>query len=168
MNNFKRWLDLVLLTVASILILFLVVGAIWQVFTRFVLQDPSIITQEVLRFSLIWIAFIGATYAFGQDEHLALTFMRDKIKGQSHKVLRWLIDLLVIAFALFVLVIGGFKISNATMAELSPILSIPMGMIYGILPICGVIIIFYQVVNMTKRKEVEDSNPLEGGEHEWM
>ncbi len=125
-------------------------------------------TQEVLRFSLIWIAVIGSTYAFGQDEHLALTFLRDKIKGQAHKRLRWFIDLMVIAFALFVLVIGGFTISNATMAELSPILSIPMGLIYGVLPVCGIIIIYYQIINMTKRQEVEALSVLEKGEHEWM
>lgn len=168
MKKVKRWLDLLLLSVASILIIFLVLGAIWQVFTRFVLQDPSIITQEVLRFSLIWIAFIGATYAFGQDEHLALTFLRDKVKGKAHKRLRWFIDLLVIAFALFVLVIGGYEISDATMTELSPILSMPMGLIYSILPICGVFIIFYQIVNMIKRQEINELIPNKEGENKWM
>ncbi|WP_101845264.1 TRAP transporter small permease [Halobacillus sp. Marseille-P3879] len=169
MYKFKRWVDLVLLTVASLLILFLFTGAIWQVFTRFVLKDPSIMTQEVLRFSLIWIALIGATYAFGQNEHLALTFLKDKLKGSVHKGLQWFINFLVIAFALFVLVIGGFKIAAATMAELSPIMGVPMGLIYGILPVCGVIVVYYQIVNMTLRNGIEHQDlPNEGGEHEWI
>ncbi|BAC15360.1 TRAP transporter small permease [Oceanobacillus iheyensis] len=168
MKKVKRWFDLGLLTIASILILFLVVAAIWQVFTRFVLQDPSISTQEVLRFSLIWVAVIGATYAFGQDEHLSLTFLRDKITGQAHKILRWFIDLLVIVFALFVMVIGGFNIAQATMAELSPILNMPMGFVYGVLPICGVIIIFYQIIHISERQGIEQSNSFEKGENTWM
>ncbi|MFS0749798.1 TRAP transporter small permease [Oceanobacillus sp. 1P07AA] len=168
MKKIKRWIDLGLLTIASILILFLVVAAIWQVFTRFVLQDPSIVTQEVLRFSLIWVAVIGAAYAFGQDEHLSLTFLRDKITGQAHKTLRWFIDLLVIVFALFVMIIGGFNIAQATMAELSPILNMPMGLVYGVLPICGVIIIFYQIIHISERQGIERSNSFEKGENTWM
>ncbi|CDQ38009.1 MULTISPECIES: TRAP transporter small permease [Virgibacillus] len=168
MKKVKRWIDLVLLTIGSILIIFLVVAAIWQVFTRFVLEDPSIVTQEILRFSLIWVALIGAAYAFGQDEHLSLTFLRDKITGQAHKRLRWFIDMLVIVFALFVFVIGGYNISQATMAELSPILNMPMGLVYGILPICGTIIIFYQLIHISERREIERTGSFEKGEHTWM
>ncbi|SES74207.1 TRAP-type C4-dicarboxylate transport system, small permease component [Salinibacillus kushneri] len=170
MEKIKRWLDSVLLIAASILIIFLVIGAIWQVFTRFVLQDPSIITQEVLRFSLIWIAIIGTAYAFGQDAHLSFTFFREKMHGKTHKWLLRLIDIFVFAFAFFVLMIGGYTIANATMAELSPILGIPMGYIYGILPVSGVIILFYQVFHFMNRKEMDSfsSVSIERSEHEWM
>ncbi|WP_022793319.1 TRAP transporter small permease [Marinococcus halotolerans] len=168
MQAVKKSIDMVLLVITSALVIFLTVAAIWQVFTRFVLGDPSIITEEVLRFSLIWIAFLGGAYAFGQDEHLAISFLRDKITGKAHLGLRWLIDLIVIGFALFVLVIGGYTIASATMAELSPILRIPMGLIYGILPVSGVIVIFYQIYNMMNRREVEAPRIEEKGDHKWM
>lgn len=147
MHKFRKILDGILLTAASILIIFLVIGALWQVFTRFVLNDPSIVTQEVLRFSLIWVAMLGASYAFGTNEHISLTFLRDKFKGTAYKWLRAFIDLTVVVFSLFVLVIGGSIIVNSTMSETSPILQVPMGWVYIILPVSGVIIIIYQVMN---------------------
>lgn len=164
LKKIRGWLDNILFVAASILIFVLVLGAIWQVFTRFVLQDPSIITQEILRFSLIWLAMIGSAYVFGQDAHLSFGFFKDKMKGQAHVWLFRAIDLAVIVFALFVLVIGGYTIASATMAELSPILGIPMGYIYSILPISGILILFYEINNLLNRKPISD----ERSEYKWM
>ncbi|MCM2676141.1 TRAP transporter small permease [Alkalicoccobacillus plakortidis] len=83
MERIKNWIDRIIIGCSSVLVVFLVAGAIWQVFTRFVLQNPSVFTEEVLRFSLIWIGFLGASYAFGHREHLALTFLTSKLAGQK-------------------------------------------------------------------------------------
>ena len=123
-------------------------------FTRFVLQDPSIITQELMRFSLIWLAMIGSAYAFGYDAHLSFGIFKDKVKGKARIWLFTAIDLAVIGFTLFVLVIGGYIIASATMAELSPMLGVPMGYIYSILPISGLFILFYEINNLINRKPV--------------
>ncbi|OYD07159.1 TRAP transporter small permease [Paludifilum halophilum] len=159
MDQVRKILDRFLLSVSSVLIIFLLLGALWQVFTRYVLQNPSVVTEEVLRFSLIWIAMLGASYAFGTDQHLALTFLRDRFKGRSYRRLRIFNDLIVLIFSLSVLVIGGSMMVRSTMTETSPILGVPMGWIYLILPFSGVVIILYQIMNIRNwfRSDVQGS-----------
>lgn len=89
MERAKQWIDRTIIGIASVLVVFLVAGAIWQVFTRFVLQNPSVFTEEVLRFSLIWVGFLGASYAFGHKEHLALTFLTSKLKKEKRMCQTW-------------------------------------------------------------------------------
>ena len=145
--------------VASILTVALVSGALWQVFSRYVLNSPSVFTEELLRFLLIWVAMLGTTYAFGSNQQLAIIYLKEKLKGKPKKSLQIFIDFTIIFFAGLILIKGGYSISTATLNQLSPILKIPMGYIYAILPISGILIIFYQLINMVERREQHD--PIE-------
>ena len=49
-----------------------VLNVLWQVFTRFVLRDPSSFTEELARYLLIWVGLLGASYAAGKKMHLAI------------------------------------------------------------------------------------------------
>ncbi|MCM2676140.1 TRAP transporter small permease subunit [Alkalicoccobacillus plakortidis] len=51
-------------------------------------------------------------------------------------------------FAVVVFVIGGTRLVIATINQVSPVLGLPMGVVYGVLPIAGVLIIFYQLLNI--------------------
>lgn len=55
------------------------------------------------------------------------------------------------------MVFGGFRITHMNFVQFDSILHIPTGIIYSIIPICGVIIIFYSVYNITLelKKEAE-------------
>lgn len=162
LSRIKRTLNFIVMTVASILTVTLVCGALWQVFSRYVLNAPSTFTEELLRFLLIWVAFLGATYAFGTNQHLAIVYLKNKFTGKKAYSLQLFIDVMVILFVAAVLVRGGYSISASTMNQLSPILRVPMGVVYMILPVSGVIMIFYQLINMLERnykKEVENPDP---------
>lgn len=36
----------------------------------------------------------------------------------------------------------------STLNQISPVLGLPMGIVYGVLPLAGVLIIFYQIINI--------------------
>ncbi|MCR6098263.1 TRAP transporter small permease [Salipaludibacillus agaradhaerens] len=151
--RFKSTLNYMVMIIASILTTILVFGAIWQVFSRYVLGAPSTFTEELLRFLLIWVAFLGATYAFGSNQHLAIVFLKNKLTGKKGVSLQIVIDVIVIIFIFTILVRGGYAIVDSTMGQLSPILRWPMGVIYAILPISGVLMIFYQLINIMERSK---------------
>ena len=48
--------------VLSFLVLFLCV--LWQVFSRYVLNNPATFTEEVSRFAVIWLSLLGTAYAY--------------------------------------------------------------------------------------------------------
>lgn len=158
MKTIRSFLDKLIMFVGCLFTVIMVIGAIWQVFSRYILGDPSTITEELLRFGLIWTTMLGASYAFGKNEHLAITGLLDKLKGKNQTALRLVNDLFIISFAGAVMIKGGLNIVSTTMTQLTPILQIPMGVIYSIVPISGVIIIIYQLLNMPdwlkKKKEI--------------
>ncbi|WP_147803645.1 TRAP transporter small permease [Alkalicoccus halolimnae] len=167
-SRIKTTINQSIMIVASVLTVLLVISALWQVISRFI-GMPSTFTEELLRFMLIWVAFLGATYAFGSREQLAIIFLKNKLRGRPAFSLQLLIDIIVIVFVFAVLVVGGLDISSITMNQVSPILGIPMGYIYYILPISGILIIFYQVINIFENiiglKDPDRTDLDEGGQH---
>lgn len=149
--NIKNCIEKVLTVVTCIMMVIMVIGALWQVFSRYVLNDPSLFTEELLRFMLIWTSMLGACYAFSTDKHLALIFIKNKFEGKQKLLIDTFIDLMTMFFASVILVKGGLQLTMSTMKQLSPILLLPMGWVYSIIPLSGIIIIIVQILNIVKR-----------------
>ena len=56
--------------IMAVFMLALVLGGTWQIFTKMILNNPSTVTDEFLRYVLIWASLIGSAYCFYRDEHL--------------------------------------------------------------------------------------------------
>uniref|UniRef100_UPI001C3035E3 TRAP transporter small permease n=1 Tax=Bacillus sp. GbtcB13 TaxID=2824758 RepID=UPI001C3035E3 len=54
MLAFKKAVNKAIECLTCTLMAIMVLGAIWQVFTRYVLNSPSTFSEELLRYSLIW------------------------------------------------------------------------------------------------------------------
>ncbi|MFC2086050.1 TRAP transporter small permease, partial [Bacteroidota bacterium] len=106
MHSLRKTVDRVLEFAVVAAMAILVIDVLWQVFTRFVLRDPSSWTEELARYLLIWVGLLGAAYAAGKKMHLALDLLPAKLKGARARHLDMFIELCAFSFALFVLVIG--------------------------------------------------------------
>ena len=144
----KVAINLLLSTLCTVLLVFMTFLVIWQVFTRYVLNDPASFTEELVRYSLIWTGFIGAAYAFSTREHMALTFLRDKLDESNIKRLKVAVDVVILLFALAILVIGGTKLAIAASMEYSALLGFPRSLVYSMAPISGVFIVIIQIINI--------------------
>lgn len=143
-RSLRRHVDRLLAATLAGLMGCLVALVCWQVFTRFVLGDPSSVTEEAARFLLIWLGLLGAARALGQRMHLAIDLAARRFVG-----LRRPIDLLgrstCALFAAAVLVAGGWRLVDLTLAlgQTSPALGWKLGYVYLALPLSGLLMIFY-------------------------
>ncbi len=136
----------------------LLVFGTWQIFTRWILGNPSTFTDELLRYILIISGFIGSAYCFYRDEHLALTLITDKARGTFKFVLDIFIEICILFFVIYVFIFGGFKLAN-TATNVSSVMHIPMKTLYMIEPICGILIVLARIlkyVNMYTEKKGEN------------
>lgn len=165
MQTVRKRVDQTLAFITCTVLGFMVIIAIWQVFTRYVLNSPSTVSEEILRYSLIWVSMLGAAYAFGQKKHIAIEFLVEKLPKNKALPVSVIIEVLVLTFASVVMVIGGYKTVAITMAQSSAALGIPMGFIYLSLPVSGVLIIGYSLLTIYEaivKKKIElYSNDLE-------
>ncbi len=147
-EKIRSCLNKMLAVVVSALLIVMTVLVLWQVFTRYVLNNPAIFTEELVIIILVWTSFMGAAYAFGRREHMALVFLRDKLNGKPKKVIAAVIDVITIAFIVFILIFGGNKITASVQGVKTPILHLPQGLTYCSLTVAGVIALVYQVLNL--------------------
>lgn len=142
--------------VAAFMILVIVVS--WQVFARQVLDDPSQWSETLARYLFIWVGLLGAALVFGERGHIAIEVLVNRLPERVQKVLAYAVQLIVATFATYVLVWGGIRATeNAWIQNLSG-LPTPLGPWYLVLPISGVIVVFYSVFHMAAlRRGEEDS-----------
>ena len=142
----------------ALAMLTLLVFGTWQIFTRWVLGNPSTFTDELLRYVLIIAGFIGSAYCFYRDEHLALTLITDKAKGPFKLCLDIFIEICILFFVVYVFIFGGFKLAN-TATNVSSVMHIPMKTLYMIEPVCGILIVLARIlkyVNLYTEKKGEN------------
>jgi TRAP-type C4-dicarboxylate transport system permease small subunit len=125
----------------------MVLNVIWQVFTRFLTSSPSAFTNELARYLMIWLGILGAAYISGKQEHVAIDFFVKKFNNSLRRFIDRFVLLSILSFAFFVMIIGGINLVYITLKleQYSPSLQIPLALVYSIIPISGLLIIFYKV-----------------------
>lgn len=148
METLRKGLDKVLEFICCILLALMTILVTWQVVSRYVLNNPSTITEELVLFSFVWMGLLGGAYLFGKNEHMAMTFLFDKLSGKNQIKVRIFFELVIMAFAVFILIFGGYNMSKLSMGQLSSSLQIPMGYIYLALPLSGITTVIYNILNI--------------------
>ncbi|GAB7255918.1 TRAP transporter small permease [Polaribacter sp. OB-PA-B3] len=152
-------IDNVLEKVVLFILLLMLVSVVWQVFSRFVLRAPSTITDEISSFSLIWLGLLGAAYAAGKNLHLAIDLISEDLIKRKQSFFNGVVFISIALFAFTVMIIGGIRLVQLSFqfGQTSATLEIPLGIIYMIVPISGLLICYYSIdtlLNLRKLNKV--------------
>jgi len=130
----------------------MVLNVLWQVFTRFFTDTPSSFTDELARYLMIWLGILGAANVAGKNEHVAIDFFAKKFSEKRQLFLTRFISIAVLSFAFFGMVVGGSRLVYITtkLEQFSPSLKIPLAVVYGVIPLSGILIIFYKITQNKK------------------
>lgn len=140
-----------------------VINVLWQVFTRFVLRDPSSFTEELARYLLIWVGLLGASYAAGKKMHLAIDVALQGLKIKAKTGAEIFIQVSVFLFSFFVMGLGGMRLVTITLTlnQISAALRIKLGYVYLVIPLSGLLIMFYAAVFIIERFRALSGKRLE-------
>ncbi|MHC4418855.1 MAG: TRAP transporter small permease [Planctomycetota bacterium] len=166
----KKILDRALEVLVTVSMGVLVVDVVWQVFTRYVLRDPSDWTEELATFLMIWVGLLGASVALNRGAHLGIDYFTLKLSPRQRLWTELFVFFCVALFSLLVLVIGGVRLVSITLQnnQVSPALGLKMGHVYLALPISGFFLVLYSVEFFTERivalvrgKQVQQAHDFE-------
>lgn len=137
---------------------------LWQVFTRYVMGEASTFTEELARFLLIWIGMLGAAYISGENGHLAIDLLPQKLEGANKRKLQLGINVIIILFVVVALIIGGGQLVYISyiLNQTSAALQVPLAYVYLILPVSGILICYYKILNLMELQQQpvdSDSTP---------
>ncbi|GAA5520287.1 TRAP transporter small permease [Aliifodinibius salicampi] len=129
---------------------FMLFNVVWQVISRYIIGSPSTFTEELARFLLIWICLLGGAYAAGKKMHLSINLLPNRLSKEGKRKLSIFTFSIVILFALLVMVIGGGRLVQISyvLGQSSSALNIPLAYIYIVLPLSGLLIIYYKVIEI--------------------
>lgn len=163
MEKIRTLLDKVLELLCSTVLVIMIITVLYQVFTRTVLNNPNTMTEELVRFGLVWLSMLALAYVVGKRSHLAVTLLSDNLNGSKKRTLEIVVQVLFLVFAAVVMVYGGWKAASVTMGQISPSLSLSMGYVYSAVPVSGFIMFIYSLLNLLQGKEFIE-NAEESGE----
>lgn len=92
--------------------------------------------EELSRYCLTWVTFVGASMALRNADLVALDLIEKKMKGQWKWFLQLFIEILVFVFILIAIVYGLKQaFSPSIINQVSPALRLPMPIVYISIPV---------------------------------
>ena len=152
-RSIKKALDCSLEVLVMVVVGVLVVDVLWQVFTRFILKNPSTWTEELAVFMLIWVSLLGAAVALNRGAHLGIDYFVGKLSRRKKLYTEIFVFLCISTFSLCVMVIGGIDLVAGTLQlqQESPALQVKVGYVYLAIPISGFFLVLYSVIALVER-----------------
>lgn len=148
MNKVRNVINKGVEYVSVFLIVVMVLLVLWQVIARYILNSPSSFSEALTRYLFVWLVLVTSTYAFGCREHMRIEVLLSSMSERIRKYVNIGIEVVTIIFSACIMTFGGSVITRMQMVQTDSSLHIPMGVIYSIIPVCGVIIIFYCICNI--------------------
>lgn len=135
---FLKKLNGIIHNVASILLGIMTVLIIVQVLFRFVLKMPLGATEELARFSMIWLVMLGSTVILRDKGHIAVTLFVELFPSSLQKVSR-IVNYFFILAVCITLTVYGVELALGAMSQMAAASKIPMGYIILSIPTFGFI-----------------------------
>lgn len=160
MKKFRGSLDRVLEAAMAALFGLMVVLGTYQILTRYLFNRPSTVSEELLTYLFGWLSLLASAYMFGKRGHMRMGFLADRAGDRGKRALETISQVLALGFAAVIMVYGGIKITSLTMSQRTASLGIPMGYVYSIVPVAGLLIFVYSVMNLAEMRDGEEKEAV--------
>ena len=148
MEKATKLLNKCLEVICVAIFVFITIIGTYQIVTRYVFNAPSTVSEELLTYSFTWLAVLSAALVFGKRDHMRMSYVADKFTGFKALIMGIASEVLVMVFSGAVMVYGGIAITKLTMTQVTASLGVSMAIIYVVVPISGVLIMIYNVLNI--------------------
>jgi len=88
MKRFLSAVDKTIEVISATITIGMIVLVTLQIIMRYVFKSPLIWSEELARFDLVLLTFFGSSLAMSQNEHIYVSIVVDKLKGncKNHNV----------------------------------------------------------------------------------
>jgi TRAP-type C4-dicarboxylate transport system permease small subunit len=111
---------------------------LYQIVARFVIHEPAAWSEVLIRFTLIWMVFMGVPAAFRQGAMVCVDLAYRKGGPRMKRVLDWIAAVAALALVVVIVRFGFDYAYRARFQTISGLESLSMTWAYLALPIGGV------------------------------
>lgn len=128
-----------------------------QVFFRYVLNHSLFWSEELSRYMLVWLTFLGATVAYYRGLHPGVDVLTSRLPQRGKRLTQHVVSL--ISTALFgTMIVSGTQFAWFVRMQVSPALDLPKWIVMMIIPASGAILLLYVLMFTLKTLKSEDSH----------
>lgn len=121
-------------TISNVSLAFMFLIVMLGVFSRYIMSRPFVWSDELSRYLMIYMVFLGGTVSFRAEKHPSLNFLIDKLPSKWRYVWDSIIDILLLLVLVF-LIIGGWEMVTNKPIGRTPALRIKYSWIYLAIPL---------------------------------
>ena len=132
--RFERALDW---TVGLAVLVTVTVTAV-QVAARYLFNSSIPWVQELTRFVFVWMIMLGSGLAALRGSHIAFSLLADALHARAARVVRGVVTVAMCVF-LVAITIAGTQLAMQNTRQRSPVLQMPMAVVYASLPVAGIL-----------------------------
>ena len=118
------------------LLALMVVLVFGNVFLRYVFNYGLVFSEEISRFSFMWLTLLGAFVAMHDGAHLGMTSVVDRLPVIGKRICRFVSDVLMLGCCVL-LAHGTWAQVKLAMDDHAPVTRIPIGVVFSALLICS-------------------------------
>ncbi len=140
-RSLNRWIEFLLFGLGLSMAILVAV----QVFCRYVLNQSLFWSEELARYFLVWLTFLGASVAYYRKVNPGVDFFYERVSPGARRVA----DILIhsVSLGLFVImVVFGVKFAYFVRLQISPALNLPKWVIVSVIPFSGLILMVHGLV----------------------
>ena len=128
---------------------------LFQIFTRFVIEQPAEWTEVLIRFSLIWMVFLGIPMAFRQGAMVSVDVLYRWSPPRLKRVLDWIVCLAALLLILSIIWWGWDYANRGKVQTVTGLENVSMFWAYLALPVGGVFSILGILGNLLDPQRLE-------------
>ena len=130
-----------------------------QFFTRYVLNDSLAWTEEIARYALMWVVFIGGAMVTRRNSHIAVELLSNVMKpGRLRAVLLAFVDFVKLGF-IGLLAFVSWTITERMHQQRMTVFDLPMSYVYGGVAFGCFLMLVRQIQNVWRNARMGWSRP---------
>ncbi|ATI43896.1 hypothetical protein CBW24_17335 (plasmid) [Pacificitalea manganoxidans] len=110
-------------------------------------------TEEVARYLLVWLTFLGAVLALAESRHIAVTVLTDRLSPKNARRVARISQLAACAFFV-ALAIVAWRYMQLQSFQKSASLRVPMLYIYSVIPACSTIMALLSLLRAITGRDI--------------
>src|SRR5699024_4302115 len=126
--------------IVSILFIVMVILVALQVLTRFVIDYPISWSEEVGRYLMVYIVFLGSGLLVRKNGHIAIDFLLEIINLDNRKRLEF-VNLAISTIFFLILIYSGIQLTMVVLGQATPTLQFSMAWAYAAMPIGSILML---------------------------
>jgi C4-dicarboxylate transporter DctQ subunit len=148
MEKFSDFIDKVTLTIACVLLVIIAVIVNWGVFCRYVLFAPLPWSEQIPKYAMIWMGFLGASVGISRNRHIGFDILVSRLPSMIRKIIIFAGHLIILIFLVMMTIYGVSFAFAVGFSSKAPMLPIPMFYLFIAVPVGGVFMILQTIIRL--------------------